>query len=93
VQKKIFNLLKIDEATTQERFGFLLEALKYGAPPHGGIALGLDRMVTLLLGLDDIREVIAFPKTQKATCLMVDAPSDVDEKQLKDLGLSLQKPD
>ncbi len=93
VQKKIFNLLKIDEATAQERFGFLLEALKYGAPPHGGIALGLDRMVTILLGLDDIREVIAFPKTQKAACLMVDAPSDVDEKQLKDLGLSLQKPD
>ncbi|MFQ5685922.1 MAG: aspartate--tRNA ligase [Candidatus Scalindua sp.] len=93
VQKKIFNLLKIDEATAQERFGFLLEALKYGAPPHGGIALGLDRMVTILLGLDDIREVIAFPKTQKATCLMVDAPSVVDEKQLKDLGLSLQKPD
>jgi len=93
VQRKIFKLLNIDEATAQERFGFLLEALKYGAPPHGGIALGLDRMVTILLGLDDIREVIAFPKTQKATCLMVDAPSDVDEKQLKDLGLSLQKPD
>ncbi len=93
IQKKIFNLLKIDEATSQERFGFLLDALQYGAPPHGGLALGLDRMVTLLLGLDDIREVIAFPKTQKATCLMVDAPSDVDEKQLNDLGLSLQKPD
>ncbi|MBT6049477.1 MAG: aspartate--tRNA ligase, partial [Candidatus Scalindua sp.] len=93
IQKKIFNLLNIDETTAQERFGFLLEALKYGAPPHGGLALGLDRMVTLLLGLDDIREVIAFPKTQKATCLMVDAPSDVDDKQLKDLGLSLLKPD
>ncbi|MEK6766563.1 MAG: aspartate--tRNA ligase [Planctomycetota bacterium] len=93
VQKKIFNLLKIDEATAQDRFGFLLEALKYGAPPHGGIALGLDRMVAIILGLDDIREVIAFPKTQKATCLMVDAPSKVDDKQLKDLGLSLQKPD
>ncbi|KHE90344.1 MAG: aspartate--tRNA ligase [Candidatus Scalindua rubra] len=93
IQKKIFSLLNIDETTAQERFGFLLEALKYGAPPHGGIALGLDRMVTLLLGLDDIREVIAFPKTQKATCLMVDAPSDVDEKQLKDLGLSILKPD
>jgi aspartyl-tRNA synthetase len=93
VQKKIFSLLKIDEVTAQERFGFLLEALKYGAPPHGGIALGLDRMVTILLGLDDIREVIAFPKTQKATCLMVNAPSEVDDKQLKDLGLSLQKPE
>ena len=93
IQKKIFALLNIDETTAQERFGFLLEALKYGAPPHGGLALGLDRMVTLLLGLDDIREVIAFPKTQKATCLMVDAPSDVDEKQLKDLGLSVLKPE
>ena len=93
IQKKIFNMLNIDEATAQERFGFLLDALKYGAPPHGGLALGLDRMVTLLLGLDDIREVIAFPKTQKATCLMVDAPSEVDEKQLKDLGLSMLKPD
>ena len=93
IQKKIFSLLNIDETTAQERFGFLLEALKYGAPPHGGLALGLDRMVTLLLGLDDIREVIAFPKTQKATCLMVDAPSDVDEKQLKDLGLSILKPE
>jgi aspartyl-tRNA synthetase len=93
IQKRIFSLLNIDDDTAQKRFGFLLEALKYGAPPHGGIALGLDRMVTILLGLDDIREVIAFPKTQKATCLMVDAPSEVDDNQLKDLGLSLQKPD
>ncbi|MDR4497472.1 MAG: aspartate--tRNA ligase [Candidatus Scalindua sp.] len=93
VQKRIFSLLNIDDVTAQKRFGFLLEALKYGAPPHGGIALGLDRMVTILLGLDDIREVIAFPKTQKATCLMVDAPSEVDDNQLKELGLSLRKPD
>jgi aspartyl-tRNA synthetase len=93
IQKRIFHLLNIDDDTAQKRFGFLLEALKYGAPPHGGIALGLDRMVTILLGLDDIREVIAFPKTQKATCLMVDAPSEVDENQLKDLGISLRKPD
>ncbi|MHC4183955.1 MAG: amino acid--tRNA ligase-related protein, partial [Planctomycetota bacterium] len=93
IQKRIFHLLNIDDDTAQKRFGFLLEALKYGAPPHGGIALGLDRMVTILLGLDDIREVIAFPKTQKATCLMVDAPSEVDGNQLKDLGLSLRKPD
>jgi len=93
IQKRIFHLLNIDDDTAQKRFGFLLEALKYGAPPHGGIALGLDRMVTILLGLDDIREVIAFPKTQKATCLMVDAPSEVDGNQLKDLGLSLQKPE
>jgi len=93
IQKRIFSLLNIDDDTAQKRFGFLLEALKYGAPPHGGIALGLDRMVTILLGLDDIREVIAFPKTQKATCLMVDAPSEVDDNQLKDLGISLRKPD
>ncbi|MEE9505047.1 MAG: amino acid--tRNA ligase-related protein, partial [Thermodesulfobacteriota bacterium] len=93
IQKRIFHLLNIDDDTAQKRFGFLLDALKYGAPPHGGIALGLDRMVTILLGLDDIREVIAFPKTQKATCLMVDAPSEVDGNQLKDLGLSLQKPE
>jgi aspartyl-tRNA synthetase len=93
IQRRIFHLLNIDDETAQKRFGFLLEALKYGAPPHGGIALGLDRMVTILLGLDDIREVIAFPKTQKATCLMVDAPSEVDDKQLKDLGISLRKPD
>ena len=93
VQKRIFSLLNIDDVTAQKRFGFLLEALKYGAPPHGGIALGLDRMVTILLGLDDIREVIAFPKTQKATCLMVDAPSEVDDNQLKELGLSLRKSD
>lgn len=93
IQKRVFHLLNIDDVTAQKRFGFLLEALKYGAPPHGGIALGLDRMVTILLGLDDIREVIAFPKTQKATCLMVDAPSEVDDKQLKELGLTLRKPD
>ncbi len=93
IQKRVFNLLNIDDVTAQKRFGFLLEALKYGAPPHGGIALGLDRMVTILLGLDDIREVIAFPKTQKATCLMVDAPSEIDDKQLKELGLSLRRPD
>ncbi|MCB7130386.1 MAG: aspartate--tRNA ligase, partial [Candidatus Brocadiales bacterium] len=66
---------------------FLLEALKYGAPPHGGIALGLDRVVAMLLGLDDIKEVIAFPKTQRATCLLTDAPAGVDAEQLKELGL------
>lgn len=87
LQKRIFKLLNIDEASAQERFGFLLEALKYGAPPHGGIALGLDRVVALLLGLEDIREVIAFPKTQRATCLLTDAPADVSTEQLKELGL------
>lgn len=93
IQKKIFKLLNIDDASAQKKFGFLLEALKYGAPPHGGIALGLDRMMSLLLKLEDIREVIAFPKTQKAACLMVDAPSEVDDAQLKELGLSLLKPE
>ena len=89
VQKKIFSLLNIDEENAREKFGFLLDGLKYGAPPHGGIALGLDRMVALLRGLDDIREVIPFPKTQKATCMMTEAPSVVEDAQLKELGLSL----
>ncbi len=87
LQRRIFKLLNIDEATARERFGFLLEALKYGAPPHGGIALGLDRVVAMLLGLDDIKEVIAFPKTQRATCLLTDAPAGVDAEQLRELGL------
>ena len=89
LQRRVFKLLSIDEVSAQERFGFLLEALKYGAPPHGGIALGLDRVVAMLLGLDDIREVIAFPKTQKATCLLTNAPANVDAEQLKELGLRL----
>lgn len=89
VQKRVFRLLGIDDKNAHAKFGFLLDALKYGAPPHGGIALGLDRMVTLLLQLDDIREVIAFPKTQKATCLMTNAPSEVDPQQLCDLGIRL----
>ena len=85
--KRVFRLLGIDDESAYKKFGFLLDALKYGAPPHGGIALGVDRMVTLLLQLDDIREVIAFPKTQKATCLMTEAPSEVDAQQLKELGI------
>ncbi len=87
IQKRVFRLLGIDDEIAYKKFGFLLDALKYGAPPHGGIALGLDRMVTLLLQLDDIREVIAFPKTQRATCLMTEAPSEVDAQQLKELGI------
>ncbi|WP_146401249.1 aspartate--tRNA ligase [Planctomycetes bacterium CA13] len=86
-QSKVFELLGIDEATAEDRFGFLLNALRYGAPPHGGIALGVDRWVMLLAGLDNIREVIAFPKTQKAADLMTEAPGDVDTDQLTELHL------
>ena len=89
LQQRIFRLLGMDDETARKRFGFLLEAFKYGAPPHGGIALGLDRLTAMLLGLEDIREVIAFPKTQKATCLLTEAPSEVDAGQLKELGIKL----
>lgn len=86
-QSKVFELLGIDEATAEDRFGFLLNALRYGAPPHGGIALGVDRWVMLIAGLDNIREVIAFPKTQKASDMMTEAPGAVDSDQLKELHL------
>ena len=87
VRKKMFELLGIGQEEAETKFGFLLDALKYGAPPHCGIALGLDRITTLLSGAGSIRDVIAFPKTQKATCLMTQAPSEVDPKQLRELRL------
>lgn len=90
IQKKIFEILNFSPAEAREKFGFFLDALRYGTPPHGGIALGFDRIVALLAGEDSIRDVIPFPKTTSALCLMTDSPSSVDKKQLDDLGIKIK---
>jgi aspartyl-tRNA synthetase len=90
MQEVVFDVLGIDEAEQQEKFGFLLDALQYGAPPHGGLAFGLDRLIMLMVGAESIRDVIAFPKTQSAACLMTDAPGKVEAAQLRDLNIKLR---
>jgi len=92
VQRKVFDALGISQAEAQAKFGFLLDNLRYGAPPHGGIAFGLDRLVALMAGTDSIRDVIAFPKTQRGQCLLTHAPAPVEERQLSELGLRAHRP-
>ncbi|MDR2241107.1 MAG: aspartate--tRNA ligase [Zoogloeaceae bacterium] len=93
IQSKVFRALAIGAEEAEQKFGFLLDALKYGAPPHGGLAFGLDRIVTMMSGAESIRDVIAFPKTQRAQCLLTNAPSPVDEKQLRELHIRLRQTD
>ncbi|WP_372750312.1 amino acid--tRNA ligase-related protein, partial [Litorivivens sp.] len=91
MQQAVFRILGIGKEEADEKFGFLLDALKYGCPPHGGLAFGLDRIVMLMTGAKSIRDVIAFPKTQTAACLMTDAPGTVESKQLTELNIRLRK--
>jgi len=91
LQEKIFQLIGLEKEEIQKRFGFLLEAFQYGAPPHGGFAFGIDRLLAIIAGVDSIREMIAFPKTAKAFCPLTSAPSEVDKKQLDELGLVIKK--
>jgi aspartyl-tRNA synthetase len=91
VQAKVFSLLGLSDEDIRSKFGFFVDALKYGTPPHGGIALGVDRMLMLLAGCDSLRDVIAFPKTARATCLMTESPNTVDDKQLRELGIGIVK--
>jgi aspartyl-tRNA synthetase len=90
LQAEIFNLLGVEKEEVEEKFGFLMNAFKYGAPPHGGMAFGLDRIIMLLTGSNQIRDVIAFPKTTSAMSLMDNSPSKVDDDQLNDLGLKIK---
>lgn len=91
LQEKIFNAIKMTKKEAEDKFGFLMNAFKYGAPPHGGIALGLDRIAAIVTGNSNIREVIAFPKNQDAKDLMMGSPSEVDKSQLKELGIKFEK--